>query len=125
MGPSRTHFFQLRVIIKQAFLILKELRRSLFIVILGKILINIRLLRIIILIILRSGVENVVAPLLFINAPFLYLRTLLLLLLFPLNLLLHLKVIAILNELIVHLVINEAIDDRSTDQVAAFRCFIF
>lgn len=125
MGPSRTHFFQLRVIIKQAFLILKELRRSLFIVILGKILINIRLLRIIILIILRSGVENVVAPLLFVNAPFLYLRTLLLLLLFPLNLLLHLKVIAILNELIVHLVINEAIDDRSTDQVAAFRCFIF
>ena len=125
MGPSRTHFFQLRVIIKQAFLILKELRRSLFIVILGMILINIRLLRIIILIILRSGVENVVAPLLFINAPFLYLRTLLLLLLFPLNLLLHLKVIAILNELIVHLVINEAIDDRSTDQVAAFRCFIF
>ncbi len=69
--------------------------------------------------------ENVEAPLLFIKAPFLHLDMLLLLLLLPLDLFLLLEEIPILDKLIVHLVINEAIDDRCTDQVAPFGCFIF
>jgi hypothetical protein len=101
------------------------LRHSFFIVFLRQFLINIRVAWIIVLIILCSGVENVEAPLLFIFASFLHLDALLLLFLLPLDLFLLLEEIAILNEFIVHLVINEAIDDRCTDQVAPFGCFIF
>ena len=79
----------------------------------------------IVLIILCSGVENVEAPLLLVKAPFLHIYALLLLLLFPLDLLLLLEEITVLNEFIVHFVINEAIDDRCPDQVAPLWCFIF
>jgi len=56
-------------------------------------------------------VENVEAPLLLVNSPLLHIYALLLLLLFPLDLLLLLEEITVLNEFIVHFVINEAIDD--------------
>ena len=82
------------------------MRHSFFIVVIGKFLINIWVARNIVLIILCSRVENVEAPLLFIKAPFLHFYKLLLLLLLPLDLLLLLEEITVLNEFIVHLVIN-------------------